>query len=148
MKEKKFDIRFVYAAIIGILFEVLYFIIGDLGVDKICDYFGKSIHPFFSYIIIVFVAVIISLYVNYDKAKDLSRVLCGVIAVLSALILHFLFLRHDSIVYYHIHGEFMPIVDDLGYFFFIAYLGAAYLVWIPVSIYFVFRKKKIIENNK
>lgn len=138
--KKKILLGFLLAAIIGISFETVYFIVGDLVITGMIK--DISLISFFAYIGIVGVTAFIVMIIRNHKKKNMISALQTLTAVLAALWLHMECLRHDSVVYYRLHGEFMPVYDDLGYFFFIAYIGSIYLILVPAAIIMLFLPKK------
>ena len=66
----------------------------------------------------------------------------GIGFVIAAFLTHKFWEIHDSVVYYRLHGEFMPIADDMGYCFFLMLLGSIYVIWIPAVIIAVIIKRK------
>ena len=127
------------AILIGLALEAIYFIVGDLVIGRFVKY---SVMVFFAYIFFACAAVLCYLVISILRADKTSKVVMAFLTLLSALFLHINCLLHDSVVYYHLHGEFMPLADDLGYFFFIWYLGLVYFIWIPASIIVLMYKHK------
>ena len=134
---------------VGLLMESVYFVFGDLAIGKLID-MTDALWSFFLYIFMVAIAGFIVLIANYKKSKNAIQIWEPVVALVAGLFLHFLCLEHDSVVYYHLHGEFMPLADDLGYAFFIIYLGSVYCILLPTSIFLALFKtiKGILKKNE
>ncbi len=149
MKQKviKELLQFIYAILIGLAVEAVYF-----AVIEYVNYYWEDPTPFdlirvFFLIYIAAVGILVAIVIS-KYCKRTGNV-TGTFKVLTALCagtwLHMMILKHDTVVYYHMHGEFYPMSDDLGFFFFMTYLGLVYLIWMPEAIFFVI--KNLIKRD-
>ncbi len=119
---------------------------GDLVILELLKIFSVGI--FFIYILAVGVLGIIAIirYCRHEREKKFWFM--PVISVAAGCFMHYNCIIHDSVFYYHLHGEFMPPADDLGHFFFLSYLAAVYLPWTLVSVIFpIYRNGKTVRKT-
>lgn len=121
------------AMVAGAIFETVYLIVGDLGIGCLIDRFGGG-----EMLVLGYVAIVAILGFCILTRCDIS----GIGFVIAAFLMHKFWEVHDSVVYYRLHGEFMPIADDMGYCFFLMMLGSIYVIWIPAVIIAVIIKRK------
>lgn len=124
----------IIAVAIGFIFDVIYIAVGDLVIGKIMYFFPAVI--FFSYIIIVGVLGVKAIIKFGNHVKKKRHFLLPVISIAAGVYTHYLCAIHDTVVYYHLHGKFMNPADDFGYYYFLHYLAAVYLLWAIVAVVF------------
>ncbi|WP_026514611.1 hypothetical protein [Butyrivibrio sp. LB2008] len=144
------------AIVAGVGFETIYWAVGDAGLgflDDCLDYLWKYNHVdfyswfFFIYYVGIVIAGIILILSRRKKSGGMINLVTITIAIFSAIYVHFLFIAHDSVVYYQLHREFYPEVDDLGYFYFALCLGSVYPIWILTIIIAAFLKKCSLKST-
>ncbi|RKM55812.1 hypothetical protein D6853_09710 [Butyrivibrio sp. X503] len=131
-KRKKVISQFLLAIIIGVGFETVYIAFGDWVFGALEDYLGEYIY----YVYIIWVAaagVLLLIRFNVRNPRILYAGLSAV-AIVSGMCTEMLFFNHDTVLYYRLHGEFMPAIWDMGYGFFIVVLGVVYIPWIITVI--------------
>ncbi len=129
----------LYAVIAGLVVEAVYFIVGDLVIGRLFDY---EVMPFYAYIFFAGVVGLSAMIYCGVHAERTSQMVKMLIAVLSAAFLHIYCLLNDTAVYNLLHAEAWSEVDDLGYVFFILYLGIVYFIWILAAIMILIRQRK------
>lgn len=149
-KSKKTVLSLFLAAVAGIVFETIYWAVGDVGLgflDDCMDNLWKYNHVnfyawfFLFYYIGIAIAGIVLIISRRKKSGGMINLGTITIAIVVAVFVHFLFIEHDSVVYYQLHREFYPEVDDLGYAYFALYLGSVYPLWIVTIIITAFFKR-------
>lgn len=142
-EKKKTALSICLAVVAGVVFETFYWAVGDAGlgfIDDFFEYIWKNNHTnFYFWLFVIYYIVIaragIKLIVSCkNKSGKMINLATIAIAIFAAINVHFLFMQHDSVVYYQLHREFYPMADDLGYFFFAVILGSVYPVWILTMI--------------
>ena len=121
------------AMVAGAIYETVYLIVGDLGIGYLIERFGGG-----ELLVLGYVAIVAIIGFCILTGCDIS----GISFVVAAFLTHKFWEIHDSVVYYRLHGNFMPIADDMGYCFFLMALGSIYIIWIPAIIIAVIIKRK------
>ncbi|MBR6402284.1 MAG: hypothetical protein IKS48_02740 [Eubacterium sp.] len=125
----------ILTIVAAIVFEIVYVFVEDVGIDKIVDLldielFAMSDILSFLILVCVTIAGIIVLVRCKKRAGKYLNLLTFSIFTVAALVTNILFFMHETIVYYHLHGDFMPLSLDFGYAFFLLFLGIPYICWI------------------
>ena len=151
------------AVISGIAFETIYWAVGDVGLgflDDCMDYlfddflwehhYYINFYTWFFLIYCVGIAITGIVLIRNCRIKSGKIINLGTIttATFTALMLHVLFMEHDSVVYYQLHRKFYPMEDDFGYVFFALLLGSVYLLWFLTIIITAFIILKDMENHE
>ena len=136
------------AGMLGIIFEILYLYIGDIGLNALSEIIDFYKGFFSIYVLGTTVAGL--LYFRWIRTRKnlLFNTLSFIVFVFSAVCTHNIFMEHDTVIYYRMHGEFMPMCWDLGYVFFMTQLGVNYFVWVIAIIVFICKKIKYMNDNR
>ena len=149
-KSNKTVLRLFLAAVAGIVFEIIYWAVGDVGLgflddcmDYLWEYSDVEFYAWFFliYYIVIALAGIILIRSRRKKSGGMVNLGTITIAIFAAIFVHHLFMAHDSVVYYQLHREIYPEVCDLGYAYFALYLGSVYPLWLLTIIITAFFKR-------
>ena len=150
-ESKKTFLNIILAIVSGIAFETIYWAVGDVGLgflDDCMDSLWKHNHVnFYTYFFLIYYAgIAITGIILIKRCKKNSGEIVNLgtitIAILAALFVHYIFMKHDSVVYYQLHRTFYPETDDFGYAIFALILGSVYPLWILTIIISAFNSLK------
>ena len=139
--------QFFFALLVGMGIETGYFTVIESVTYYLPDsYFLSGL--FCVYIIMAGIVIAIVINKYCQRKNSLLACLKAFVALIGGLWLHYMIMRHDSVVYYHMHGKFMPLSVDLGFYFFMLYLGVGYLIWIPEVIWLVIKNLTLGRQHR